>query len=171
MTIQALGTVTIGEALPGVSTGFAAAAAGIQTALPELAARLASLTSFQPTPLDFGAQLALANQIVGGIQLAMAAGVQLPDVSVIAAQIAALVAQITAQLALVQANLSLVLDLQAALGGGSVGLYAFDGQLGSLGGELTSQVGSSSAHAQALVMLTTEPATWAALAKLAKVSP
>jgi hypothetical protein len=176
MTIAKLGDMTIGAALPGVSIGLAAGAAGIGTALPDLQARMTALLAFSPPPLSLGfaGALALAQSVLSQLQAAAALGVPFPSVDTSAAQIAFALAEIGVKLASVSAQLDLIVGLQGALSGGSLRAYAYEGAVGNFGAEFAVELATDptpAAHAHALVMMTTDPASWSALGALAKVAP
>src|SRR5690606_27332170 len=74
MTVSYVGSLSIGGALPG-------AALALESAIPDLQARLDALASFAPTTGSLSANLALANGILSNIQNAITLGVVLPDIS------------------------------------------------------------------------------------------
>jgi hypothetical protein len=177
LTVVYCGELTIGGALPGANGVTVAAIAGINGALPDLLSRIASLQAFAPTDVNLGAQLQLAGSIVGNIQTSIQLGIAPPSIAAQIAAIAALVAAMLTQLAGVQAQLDLVLEFQGLLAAAGIHIYAFSGTSGGLGGELATELasgtpgGSPSDPANAVVLVTTSPAAWAALSQVVKVSP
>lgn len=171
MTITALGSMSVGAAVPGAAAAVTAGISGINGALPDILARIAALQAFAPTPVDFTAQLALAQGTLGSVQAAITAGLPVPDIAAQIAIVAAIVADLLAQVAAVNVQLDALVALQAPLAVAGVGAYVFDGQLGSLGGELAAEIGTGTAHANALVLVTTESTAWAGLSAIVKVTP
>ena len=177
MTVVYCGELTIGGALPGANAATIAAITGINGAVPDLLARIGSLQAFAPSDVNLGAQLQLANQLVSNVQTSISLGIAPPSIAAQIAGIAALVAAMLAQLSGVQAQLDLVLDFQGLLAAAGIHAYAFSGTTGALGGELATELasgtpgGSPSDPANAVVLVTTSPAAWAALSQIAKVSP
>lgn len=177
MSVDYLGSLSIGDAVPAGLAASVAGVAGINLALPDIQARIDSLLAFSPGAVDFAAQLALANQIVLGIQAAISGGLTPPSIAVQIAQIAALIAELLATVTAINVQLGIVVDFQALLGAAGVHGYAFDGDTDQLGPELTTELaggvpgGGPTDHANAVVLVTTVPATWAAMAQVFKVTP
>lgn len=176
MTVSYLGSLTVGGALPGVSAGVTAGVAGIDAALPDLVSRLAALQSFAPSPVSFTAQLGTAKLLVGSLEKAIALGLPAPSIAAQIAAVTALVTDLLASVNAVNAQLSILHTLQTRLAAAGVHALAFGGAAGALGAELETAVGALPGvapgdDAHALVLFTTTPATWAALAALAGVSP
>jgi hypothetical protein len=171
------GELTIGGALPGAQAAAVAGVSGINAALPDILARIAALQAFAPQPVSFVAQLALAMQIVTGIQTSIALGISPPSIAAQLAAVAALVADLLAMVTDIHAQLAIVLELRGLLGAAGIHAYAFAGQSGNLGGELATALttgtpgGSAADAANALVLVTTLPATWTALSQIARVTP
>jgi hypothetical protein len=170
MTITALGTLDVGVAVPGALTAVGAGIAGINGALPDIQARIDALLAFTPSPVTFAAQLALAAQITASINDAISLGLPVPSISDQIAQVAAVIAALEAQVAAVNAQLTILTGLLAPLAVAGIDAYAFDGARNALGGELGTALGGSTAHANALVLVTTDPSAWAALGVIVKVS-
>ncbi len=170
MTITALGEVSVGGAVPGCATAVVAGELGINAAMPDILARLAALASFVPLPIDFVADLALAGQIGASIQAGITAGLPVPDMSAQAAVVQALITALLAQVTSINLQLDALLALDAPLGVAGVALYAFDGARTSLGSELAAELGPVTAHANALVLVTSDPAAWLAISAVMKVS-
>ena len=171
MTITAIGTLDLSTAIPGAALGASAGLTGINAALPDIEARLDALIAFAPAPIDFAAQLTLAQSIVTSIQAGIALGLTPPDISVQIAAVEALIAVLVAQASLANAQVTILLGLQATLTAGGVAAYAYDGTIANFGSELATALGGSGAHCNALVLLTTVPATWAAMGDVLKVTP
>ena len=177
MTIVYCGELTVGGAMPGAQAAGLSGAAGINAALPDILARLAALQAFAPLPVSFAAQLALANQLVQGIQLSISLGIPEPSILAQLAAVAALVADLLAAVSAINGHLSIVLDFQALMTAAGIHVYAFTGLSGNLGAEIAIELatgtpgGAPTDTCNALVLVTTVPATWAALAQIMKVTP
>jgi hypothetical protein len=170
VTVTALGSLSVGAAIPGAAAAVSAGMSGINLALPDMTARLAMLQAFSPQPVSLVAQLALAQGTLGSVQAALSLGLPVPDISAQIAMVAALVAELLASVVQINAQLSALVALQSVLAVGGVAAYAYDGTIGALGGELGAAVGVGAGHANALALVTTEPATWSALSAVLKVS-
>jgi hypothetical protein len=179
VTLDYVGSLSIGGAIPGAATAAAAGAAGINLALPDIQARLAALVAFTPQQgSSFAAQLALAQQIVAGVQAAIALGLSPPSLSAQIAIVAGLVAALEQAVLAVHAQLDIVLDFQALLAAAGIHVYAFAGQADELGPALTGELAAGfpggtggNQATNALVLATTVPATWAAMSAVFKVTP
>jgi hypothetical protein len=177
MTTSYVGEFTIGGAVPGALAGVSAGIGGVNAALPDLQARLAALLAFQPAPISFAAQLSLAQATLSGIQLAIASGITPPDISAQLAAIAALVADLAAAVAGIDVQLTILSNLQTLLAAAGLHVYAFAGATNAAGGELTTALsggvpgGAPTTAANALVLVTTVSATWAAMQGVFEVSP
>lgn len=159
MTLTYLGSVGIGAVIPGVE-------AALSVSLTDLQARIDALLAFTPVEIDFSVQLDLAQQIVLSIQAAITAGLVPPSIS---AQVA-LVANLLLGL---EAQLQIILQLQNLLLTAGVDAYSYDGTVGGLGGELTAALtgglpsgGTGATHCNALVLITSIGATWAAMGEV-----
>lgn len=177
MTVQYVGNLSIGGAVPGAAAAAVAGAAGINAALPDILARIAALQAFAPLNVSFAAQLALAQQMVASVQAAITAGISAPSLAVQIAQVAALIAELLAAATAINAQLTIITDFQALLGTAGVHAYAYAGQVQNLGGEMSTELaagvpgGAPTDASNALVLITTVPATWAAMANVFKVTP
>jgi hypothetical protein len=175
--ITYVGELTIGAAVPGAASAAIAGFAGINAALPDILARLAALQAFAPLSVDFTAQLALAQAMVTSVQTGIALGIPVPSIAAQIAAVAALIAELLASVAGIAAQLEIVTDFQALLGAAGVHVYAYAGQTGSLGSELSTELttgipgGSPTDAANALVLVTTVPATWTAMSQVFQVTP
>lgn len=175
MTVTYLGSLSIGQALPGAAVAASAGIAGINAALPDILGRLAALQAFSPSPVSFSAQLALAQDIVTGIQQSIALGIPEPSIAAQIAAVAGLVADLLAQVAGVHAQLDIVTDFASLLGAAGIHVLAYAGAAGDLAGELGGALGavpgiSPGDTCNAVAMITTVPAVWAALAQIVKVA-
>jgi hypothetical protein len=175
--IDYVGELSIGQAVPGAAAAAVAGAAGINAALPDILARLEALAAFAPQPVSFTAQLALAQQMVTSIQLSIALGIPVPSIGAQIAAVTALIAELLAAVAAVNAQLVIVTDFQALLIAAGVHVYAYAGQVGALGGEFATELaggvpgGSPTDASNALVLITSVPATWAAMSSVFQVVP
>jgi len=169
MTITALGEVSIGAAVPAMSTALSAGLAGIDAALPDLLDRIASLQLFTPQPISYAASLALAQSTVQSVLLN--AALPVPSISAQIAAVAALIAELLQALSLAQAQVTLLTDLQTTLATAGVTALAFDGTIGALGGEVNSELSSWTGHANALLLVTNDPSAWSAMSSVFKVTP
>jgi hypothetical protein len=177
MSVTYLGSLSIGDALPGAVAVAAAGVAGIGLALPDIQARLAALASFSPLPVDFAAQLALALQMVASVQTSIALGLSPPSIALQIAIIAALVLELEAAIVAISVQLDIVLDFQALLGAAGIHAYAYAGQVQDLGSEMATELaggvpgGAPTDASNALVLVTTTPATWTAMGQIFQVTP
>lgn len=171
MTITALGSLSVGAVAPGAAAAVGAGIAGIGLVLPDIMARLAALQAFVPQPVSFAAQLAVAEGTLASIQAAITLGLPVPDISAQLALIAAMVTDLLAAVNAINAQLELLVALQAPLAVAGVAAYAFEGTIGSLGGELGAAVGGGIGQARALLLVSTELATWNAMSAVLKVTP
>jgi hypothetical protein len=171
-----LGELSIGDALPGANGVAVAGATGINSALPDILARIAALQAFVPLPTSFVEQLATAESIVASVQAGIELGLPVPSLDAQIAQMAALVASLLAQVEAINAQLTLVASFRALLGEAGIHAIAFAGLVGSFGGDVDGALASVGAlvpgeSANAVVLLTTSPAAWSALSQIAKVTP
>lgn len=176
MTTQHLGELTLGGTMPGASAAGIAGVAGINAALPTLQDQLASLLSFAPTPVSFAAQITGLQAMITGLQASITLGLVPPSLSTQLAALAAMIAALQLQISGINAQLTIIADFQNALGAAGVHAIAFQGAVSDFGGELAGRLSTVPGLApgdpsNALVLLTTVPATWAAMAQVLKVSP
>lgn len=163
MSLVYLGSIDLGTAVPLAFTVDASVVPKLQA---EVAGIIAAQVQLTASPPSITASLALAQQLVAGIQAAIALGVTEPTLSVQLAALASL-------LVTVQADLTVALSLQTALGAGGVHAYAYSGQANGLGPSLPDHFpgGAPTDAANALVFATTIPATWTAMQALFKTTP
>jgi microcystin-dependent protein len=174
--ITTIGEVAVGVAVPGCTVAVTAGMGGINGALPDLQGRIEALISqlaILPTlppfnPLD---ALTKAQQLVASLQAMIALGLPVPDLGTQIAALTATLAGLQVTLGLVNAQLAVLANLQAPLGVAGIGVYAYDGPAASFGGELAAAIGGSTDHCNALALVAFEPAAWAALSAVMKVSP
>jgi hypothetical protein len=152
-----------------MSTAITAGITGINAGLTDLLARLSALQSFRPLPFSFAAQLDIAQKTLASVQASISAGLPEPSIAAQLAAIAALIAELAALVAGMQAQLAIITQLQARLTVAGIAAYAFDGARDALGAELGAAVGPGSMHANALALVTTDPAAWSALSVVLKV--
>ena len=177
MSATYIGELTIGEAVPGCDVAVEAGIAGINGALPDIESRLAALAGFSPQPFSFAAQLAQAQSIVASIQFAITAALPAPSFSDQIATIVALMAQLHAQVLAINAQLSIVVGIQGALLTGGVFAYASANQAQLVGADLSTSLaaglpgGNPTDACNALLLITSTPATWDVMRAIFKVTP
>jgi hypothetical protein len=172
--ITYVGELTLGGSMPGADACAIAGAAGINGALPDIQARIAALQAFAPSNVDFAAQLQLAQSIVASIQTSIALGLTPPSIAAQIAQVMTVINSLLATVLDIEGQLNVILDFQAALMAAGVQAFAYDGPAGSLGSELDAALAPvvpGTDHANAMVLVTTVPGTWDAMAAVFKVSP
>jgi hypothetical protein len=164
MTITILGELSLASVVPLLGTYSAALSVANGFALPELSAKLLGLNNVlvavTVAPPALGATITAAIATVAQLQAAIGG----PTVTL---QIGA----ITAQIALL---LGLLGDLTAGaaitIPSGTVSAYVYDGPSGAIGDELQSAIDGTlpggPGHCNALILATTSPADWAALAEV-----
>lgn len=163
MTVTYLGNLTLGETIPAALSLSVAGQAGINLALPDIQARLSALLAFNPQPVSFEAQLALAQSILASVEATIALGLPVPDIS---AQIAIVLAQIAAletAIAAINTQLEIILSFQTALSTAGIHAYSFTGQTSDMGAEIAAETsgglpgGGPSDPTTALLLAATEP--------------
>ena len=165
MTVTYLGSLAVGDTVPGVTAALAVANA-------DLDAKIAALASFSASlePPSIAAQISLTSDILAALQAQAALGIEPPSLSVQFASVLALLTTLNAQLLVLQA-------LAANFPAAGVHAYAYSGQANQLGPEFTTELaagfpgGAPTDATNALLLATTIPATWAALAQVFKVTP
>jgi hypothetical protein len=170
MTVTALGSLSVGVAVPGCATAVVAGTTGITAGLSDLLARLTALQAFVPQPFSFTAQLDIATKTLASVQASIAAHLPEPSIADQLAQIAALIAQLASIVGSMQAQLAIITHLQTQLTTAGISAYAFDGPRSALGSELQAAIGPGTPHANALLLVTTDPGAWASLSVVMKVS-
>ncbi len=164
MTVQYVGGMTIGEALPGLALPLITITGDIQL-------RLNALLDFKPTLVlpSLQADLELSAQIAANIQAALTLGLTPPSLDLQATIMLDAIALLKVQLGIIK-NLY---DLFTA----GIHIYNYTGQVNQLGSDfsaaLTSGVpgGAGTDICDGLLWLATAPGAWAAIAALFKVTP
>lgn len=141
------------------------------TAYADLQARVTALEAAKSTlvPVNFTVQLQMLAVMMLNINAMLALGIQPPSIQLQLDLMLALIVQLEAELAV-------ILNLQNLLSTAGVHAYAYDGRADAFGGELSAQLsggfpgGAPSDHTNALVLATTIPATWAAMAQVFKTT-
>ncbi len=147
MTVQTLGEVSIGDAVP---LCFAVIQAQITALQPQITGLLEAQARLTLQPPTLTANLAAVGAILASISVAP------PKLDIQLAAVAALLVKLEALIA--------TLNVQMALLGASVSLYAYDGPAGGLG-EFATVVpgGTPGAHCNGLLIATTSPAAWVSM--------
>lgn len=178
MSLTYIGELTLAVAMPAAFDAALAGAAAINLGLPELNAQLAAFAAFTPLLGNFAADIALANSIIAAINAAIAAGIGEIGLDVQVAIVAALVLDLEAILLQINLNLTLILNFISLVAAGGVHAYAYDGQVGAFGVEVTAALsggvpggGGPTEHCNALVLATTIGATWTVMGQVFKVTP
>lgn len=177
MTISYVGELTIGAAIPGANAAVLAGIAGINSALPDILARIAALQAFAPQPVNFAVQLQLAQQMVASVQACLLLGIPAPTIAAQIAAVAALIAELLAAVSGVNAQLVILTDFQALLATAGLFVYAYAGTSGALGADVTTALvggtpgGSPADACNALVLVTTSSPVWTALSQVMQVTP
>jgi hypothetical protein len=155
--IADLGSLTLATIVPAAATASFIAAADAN-------AQLDAMLDFQPVAnLSYSAQLSLLTSMTANVQAAIDAGLSPPSLS----------AQVTAGATLsatINANLAIVAAIQTALLAGSVRLLTYSGQQDDFGDELDAHLGAPTTSVNALVLLTSNGASWTAMQELFKTS-
>lgn len=165
MTVTYLGSLSVGATIPGVNAALAVANA-------DLDSKIAALASFSVSlePPSIAAQISLTQSILADLNAMATLGISPPSLSVQFASVLALLATLNAQLLVLQA---LATNLAAA----GVHAYTYAGAANALGGEFSAELaggfpgGAPTDATNALLLATTIPATWAAIAQVFKVTP
>jgi hypothetical protein len=164
MSVTYVGSLTLGQALPSI-TGVLA------TAYTDLAARVAALQGFSPKVIPPDFNLKLAGDILAGVQLAIAAGITPPSISLQLGLVKALLLEVKLQL-------DGVLKIQTAMGEPGIHVYAYTGRADALGGEFSTELaggfpgGAGGGDlSSALVLGTNSGLAWNAMATVFKVTP
>jgi hypothetical protein len=169
--ITNLGSITVGEVLPGAVSISVAGQLGINSALPDIVARLAALQAWSPQPVSFAASLALAQATLAGILLAIELDLPVPDISAQIAIIAALIAALESIVNLVNQQLEFIVAFGAIFAESGVAAYRYDGAPQDLGSEFSTELAGMATPGNALVLVASTPAAWSAMSALMKVNP
>jgi len=170
VSVAVLGELSIEGAVPllaAFATGFDGAAG---FSIPELNAKLLGLnnvlTAITVAPPALGATITAALATVASLQAAIGG----PTVTLQGPAIAAQIAVLTGQL-----NALLAADAALVIPSATMSVYVFDGNSPALGNELQAAIDTTlpgaGGHTNALVFATTNPAAWAAMSTVFKVTP
>jgi hypothetical protein len=162
--------------MPGAAAVGLAGAAGINASLPDLSAQLAGFLAWKPAPISLSVQISTLEAMITGIKAQITLGLPAPSLASQLAALEALIAGLKGKIVGLEAQLALITQFQTALGAAGVHLVAFEGELAALGPEVGARLASVPGvgpldACNALTILTTLPATWAALASILKVTP
>lgn len=171
MTITALGTLSIGAAVPGFAAAIDAGTKGIDAALPDLQDRIASLQAFAPAPFNFAASQALALATLDSIKAGIAGGLPAPSLTAQIDIMGVEIAKLLTELAKAQAQVTILTSLHDTLAAAGISAFAFAGNGNALGGEIGAELAAWTGSAKALVLVTASTATWNAMATVFKVTP
>lgn len=176
MTVRYLGSVTLGASLPGAAAVSVAGAAGINSVLPDLLAQLASLLAWKPEPIDLSVQLSTLQSMIASINAQVALNVPAPSLARQLETLATMIAALQGKIAALELQLEVIGQFEATLGAAGVHLLAFEGAVSAHGPQMAARLASVPGLGpldvcHALTLLTTVPATWAALASILKTTP
>ncbi len=167
MTITALGSLTVGAAVPAVTLSIAQLSALIAAELSaklELQAQLTGNVSFSvPDPIALAA--AVAESVLGFDPAAM--------LSASAGFAANLTADIAAKAAIVAPAQALVATLQSVVATGGITGYVYSGRASALGSEVQAAVNgdfAGASQAKAVVLVAATPEAAAALSVILKTA-
>jgi hypothetical protein len=169
--ITDLGSLTLAVIAPGAAVAAAAAVTVSGLAAPEVQAQLDALADFSPSAqLSFLDQIAQCEAIITGLQAMIAAGITPPSLSAQVTITLNIVASLQVSLAAIQAQLDIAVGIQDLLAEGSVRLFTYSGPQDDFGGELAAELGAPTTSVNALVLLTSNGASWTAMQGLFKTS-
>lgn len=173
MTATYLGSYTIGASMPGATVAVGAGSSGINAALPTLEDQLAGLMEYKPTAIVITEQIAQCQALITALQAQLTLGISPPSIALQVKNILDLIAALSATIGGINASLNIILAFQGLLVAAGLHLLTFAGDKASFGAELGALVAAlpGPAQVQALVLLTSETATWDALGKIMKVGP
>jgi len=159
MSLVYLGSLSLGQVIPGLGVALASAVPRINA---ELAVQNATVAQLQVVPPTITGALSAANSIVAGINAAIALGVQVPSLSVQVNAALALIAALNIELG------ALAFDMSAP----GIHAYAYAGDSQGLGPALPSSFpgGAPTTPCNALVLATTIGSTWVSLGAALKTS-
>lgn len=182
MTATYVGSLTLGAAVPGARVAAEAGQAGLNTAIPDIGARLAALqaevlalATMPPLP-SFADMLARAQALLDSITLSMTTpGLPAPpSLATAIAALEALIAQLSAITLGLNAQLNIIVNFQTLLAAAGIHVIAYDGDLSTLGTQLQGAVNAhtpGSGHANAVALVTTDTLSWAAMTSVFQVLP
>lgn len=183
MALTPLGGLTLGDALPAVSSAASNAQPAIGVAIADMRARLLGVTDVFPDwPASHDERVALVQALVQTVRDGMAGSVS----QSIVAQVA-IVATLILDLQVAQSRvdsatdastqLSALLASLFSIAGASVHAYAYTGQLQDLGAGLTAELaggvtdGAPTYAAHAVVLVTANADAWTATQAVFKTVP
>lgn len=167
MTVTFVGSLDIESCVPGMIAPLVAAQADVQA---KLSAMIAFSLKLGLPALSISAQLELAAQITASLNAALEIGLTPPTIQ---AQLAIVLSVI----ALLKLELQIFLDLFALLANAGVNVYHYNGQVGSFGAGMTTELaagfpgGAPTDLCDILVLGTQLSATWSAMSVIFKVAP
>lgn len=175
MTVIALGSATVGTVVPGCATAVIEGQAGITLALPDLQARIDAILATLALPLptiSFSHSIGICLDAIAQMQAAITFGIMPPDIAAQFAALQAALAALLADLASISVHADALAAFTAPLAAAGVSSYAYTGNASSLGAELDAAVAGDgiTGPIDAVVMVTTDPAAWAALGVVVRVS-
>lgn len=174
MSLVALGSLSLGVAVPGAAESNAALDVAIGIAAPNVTAQIAAAASFTPSAsLGLDDLLAIAEAILANIEAAIAAIPPIPVLDLDAQVDLALAvkADLESMLGIVNAQLTIQVDIAALLATAGVVAYAWDGANNALGPALTTELGGATTHSNAIILYTTSGVTWTAMQDFFKTTP
>lgn len=138
MTIDYLGSLTLGECVPAALATTTALTGSVTVTATELEARLEGTVDAQAKllldPPSLSANLAAAQDLVTNLQAALDLG--LPDASLDVTAMADFITSIEEQLSEITATLAAAATFVATLGTPGIHAYRYDGGASSIGTEL-----------------------------------
>lgn len=165
--ITDLGSATLSVVVPGAASAVVAIDIACGIAAPDVSAQLTALASFTPTlNLSFAAQLDIAASIVTNINAAITAGITPPSLDAQIALSVDIIADLQAKLVLIEAQAAIGIALGDLLANAGVRTLVYSGPQDDFGSELSAELGAPTTACNALVLLTTNGATWTAMQSL-----
>lgn len=167
------GDISIGAVEPTATAAFTADASLLASfsasASADLSATVDANANFSANPPSFAASITTLTNLIAEIQLAITLGV--PSVNAdIGVQFSAKIALLTALTASLSAQLTVLANLASLLGTAGVLAYSWDGTGATFGADVNAVVGTgwpngatNADPANAIILATTTPATWAAM--------
>ncbi len=167
--ITNLGELTLGECSPGALALQGAGLAGIGLALPNLLAQIAALQAWTPQPIDLSVSLALAHEIVLGIQAAINFSLPVPDISAMIALIQALLQALLNILQTIQTHFDFLASFSAHFSTGGIQALRPQGPANTCGSELGAVVVDTN-YSESVILMARAPEARGALNALMIVS-
>jgi hypothetical protein len=138
----------------------------------ELTAQLTAFQAFLPVPIDLLSQIAQLESMIAGILACIAAGIPPPTLELQMANMALVIAGVASLIAGMEAQISIINNITSAFASAGIHAYAFNGQTGNFGSEMSQHLnngtpgGTPLDSAQGVTLITTTPASFAALTTL-----